>query len=58
MSNRTLLYISPEIPRLTGSGMAIRAASQILILPELFDVSLAIVATGVSDEEVWAGIAP
>ena len=47
MSNRTLLYISPEIPRLTGSGMAIRSASQILILSELFDVSLAVVATGV-----------
>jgi polysaccharide biosynthesis protein PslH len=58
MSKRTLLYISPEIPRLTGSGMAIRSASQILILSELFDVSLAVVATGVSDEEVWAAIAP
>jgi len=58
MSNRTLLYISPEVPRLTGSGMAIRSASQILILSELFDVSLAVGATGVSDEEVWAAIAP
>jgi glycosyltransferase involved in cell wall biosynthesis len=58
MSNRTLLYISPEVPRLTGSGMAIRSASQILVLSELFDLSLAIVATGVSDDEVWAGIAP
>ncbi|MBN9559899.1 MAG: hypothetical protein J0H14_04100, partial [Alphaproteobacteria bacterium] len=58
MSNRTLLYISPEVPRLTGSGMAIRSASQILALSELFDVSLAVVATGISDEEVWAGVAP
>lgn len=58
MGNRTLLYISPEVPRLTGSGMAIRSASQILILSELFDVSLAVVATGVSDDDVWAGIAP
>ncbi|HST74258.1 MAG TPA: glycosyltransferase family 4 protein, partial [Acetobacteraceae bacterium] len=58
MSNRTLLYISPEMPRLTGSGMAIRSASQILVLSELFDVSLAVVATGVSEEEVCAAIAP
>src|SRR6185437_10585070 len=58
MSNRTLLYISPEVPRLTGSGMAIRSASQILILSELFDVSLAVGATGVNEEEVWAAIAP
>ncbi len=58
MSNRTLLYVSPEIPRLTGSGMAIRSASQILALSELFEVSLAVIATGMSEEAVWAGIAP
>jgi glycosyltransferase involved in cell wall biosynthesis len=38
--------------------MAIRSASQILILAELFDVSLAVVATGVSDDDVRAAIAP
>lgn len=42
MPRRTLLYVSPEIPRKTGSGMAIRSGSQILALAEQFAVSVAV----------------
>ena len=57
MPRQTLLYVSPEIPRMTGSGMAIRSGAQILALAESFEVWVA-VTTEASVEEAEARIPP
>jgi glycosyltransferase involved in cell wall biosynthesis len=57
MGKRKLLYISARIPAWTGGGSAMRAASQIRVLSERFDVTLVMVGDLGSEVEVHKRLA-
>ena len=52
MGKKRLLYISAVIPKSSGGGSEMRAASQIMALSELFDITLAIMGDHGRDVEV------
>ena len=55
MGKPKLLFVSPYFPRLKGPGAPMRAASQIMALAAMFDVTLAIVSdyAGEADPETF-----
>ena len=57
MGKNRLLYISAVIPKSTGGGSEMRAASHIRVLSELFDITLAIVGDHGREVEVYRCLA-